>query len=225
MSNFVSYSNATSLMAEIGNKLRAVNGAYIFRGSVTFANLPATLTEAMAGYTYNVTNDFTTDARFIEGAGKKQKAGTNVSVANLSTYDAVTPAGSEDPSSEGWYELVGGKYVLSEDTTVDSGKTYYAKTVNVKFDLSGSFADVDALENAIADVSGMITGEFDAETAYSTGDIVTHEGGLYKFKADHAAGAWDATEVDSVTVAGLVSAAEPDSLTTAQVNALLALLD
>lgn len=41
------------------------------------------------------------------------------------SYEAVTPVGSEDPSSEGWYEKVGDNYVLSTDTTVDSSKTYY----------------------------------------------------------------------------------------------------
>ena len=40
-------------------------------------------------------------------------------------YEAVTPVGTENPSEEGWYELVNGEYVLSEDTAVDSGKTYY----------------------------------------------------------------------------------------------------
>lgn len=49
--------------------------------------------------------------------------GTNGTV----TYDEVTPAGTENPSTEGWYELVSGAYVLSTDTTVDSGKTYYEK--------------------------------------------------------------------------------------------------
>ena len=43
------------------------------------------------------------------------------------TYVAVTPVGTENPSTEGWYELVEGSYVASEDTTVASGKTYYEK--------------------------------------------------------------------------------------------------
>ena len=47
--------------------------------------------------------------------GKKYKAGTNVAVADLTTYSAVTPVGSENPSSEGWYELINGKYILSTD--------------------------------------------------------------------------------------------------------------
>lgn len=43
------------------------------------------------------------------------------------TYEEVTPEGTENPSEEGWYELVEGEYVLTEDTTVESGKTYYIK--------------------------------------------------------------------------------------------------
>lgn len=218
MSNYSSYENMQALMAGIATKFNGLGAAYKFRGSVTFANLPSTITQAMAGYVYNVTDNFTTDVRFIEGAGKKYNAGTNVAVADLTTYEAVTPAGSEDPSSEGWYELVNGKYVLSADTAVESGKTYYSATVSVKFDVAGSFEDFTSIYN-------MITGSFNTATAYNTGDIVIYDGALYKFKADHAAGAWDATEVDSVTLAGLIAAAEPDSLTTAQVNALLALLD
>lgn len=43
------------------------------------------------------------------------------------TYEEVTPTGDEDPSELGWYELVDGNYVLSEDTTVDDSKTYYER--------------------------------------------------------------------------------------------------
>ena len=48
------------------------------------------------------------------------------------SYDAVTPVGTENPHTEGWYERSGSSgsyvYTLTADTTVDSGKTYYAKT-------------------------------------------------------------------------------------------------
>jgi len=43
-------------------------------------------------------------------------------------YTAVTPVGSENPATEGWYEKSGNTYVLSADTTVDAQKTYYSKT-------------------------------------------------------------------------------------------------
>lgn len=226
MSNYPSYENMTTLMQGISDRFNSMGGAYIFRGSVTFANLPSTPTRQMAGFTYNVSEDFTTDARFIEGAGKKYPAGTNVSVADQSvdTYSAVTPVGNENPRTQGWYERTGTSpdyvYYLTTDTTVQAGKTYYSvsSTVSVKYDVVGSFYDIDKL-------LAMIAGTFDATQAYSEDDVVIYEGGLYKFKTDHAVGAWDPTEVDSKTVAELIAEAEPSALTTAQVNALLALLN
>ena len=50
------------------------------QGSVTFANLPATPNESNYGYVWNISDDFTTDSRFLEGAGKACPAGTNVGV-------------------------------------------------------------------------------------------------------------------------------------------------
>lgn len=47
-------------------------------------------------------------------------------------YTAVAPAGTENPSVEGWYERTGTSpdyvYVLSEDTEVDDSVTYYIRT-------------------------------------------------------------------------------------------------
>ena len=208
--NYVSYNDATTLMTKIGQKFAALNGAYVIRGNSTFANLPAVLTKSMNGYVYNVTDDFTSDARFVEGAGKKYPAGTNIVVVDLSAYIGVTPAGSENPSEEGWYELVGGKYVLSEDTTVDNEKTYFEYEESVKFDVISSFIDVDDIEASINAVAAMITGAFDETATYNAGEIVVYERGLYKFNTDHAAGAWDATEVDAVTVIGLLNTLKTD---------------
>lgn len=226
MANFVSYANATELMTAIGQKFATLEGAFIFRGSVTFANLPSTLVKSMVGYVYNVSDQFTTDARFIEGAGKKYAAGTNVTVANVSYYDEVTPVGSENPSEEGWYVLDNGEYVLTSDETVQAGTTYYEYVADYKFDVSGNFVDVDGIYTAIDDVAKMICAtEFDIEDAYNVGDIVIYNRALYKFKVAHTAESdWDISEVDEVDVISLIQSAEPDSLTTAQVNALLALL-
>ena len=186
MANYMNYANATTLFTEIGNKLRALNGAYVIRGNSTFANLPTTLTKAMTGYVYNVTDEFTTTASFVEGAGKKYPAGTNVAIVNL-----------------------------GDDTTPD-----------MKFDVIGSFVDVDAIEEKIGAVSDMITAdEFDTTKDYAIGDIVKKDNVLYKFNAAHTAGAWDASEVDTVTVLDMIKAAEPESLTQAQVEALIALLN
>lgn len=208
MANFTSYSNALVLMIALCNKLQELNEAYVFKGSVTFENLPATLTKDMCGYTYNVANDFTTDNRFVEGAGKSYSAGSNVVVANMTTttYDEVTPAGTENPSEEGWYELVDSDYVLTQDTEIQTDKTYYEQVVtpSYKFDVIGNFVDVESIIDSISSVAGMITDNtFNPASAYSIGDIVIYENSLYQFKAAHTADtAWDATEVDEITVEG-----------------------
>ena len=47
------------------------------------------------------------------------------------TYDEVTDTNGKDPSAEGWYEEDpdnAGEYILSEDSTPDSSKTYYIGT-------------------------------------------------------------------------------------------------
>lgn len=228
VNNFVDFTNANEIVGKIGRKLDSLTGALVYRGTVTFANLPGTITKAMAGYTYNVSDAFTTDSRFVEGAGKAFPAGTDVSVADLSTFDAVTPQVGDNPSTEGWYEYnsTTGKYFLSEDTSVDSGKTYYEYTEILKFNVGAGFIDVSGINTRIDNVREMITDNaFSTGSAYAIGDIVSYEDGLYKFKAAHSAGAWDASEVDEVHVVDLIASAEPDSLTTAQVNALLALLD
>ena len=41
------------------------------------------------------------------------------------TYVLVTPKETDNPHAKGWYELDETDYVLTEDTTVDSEKTYY----------------------------------------------------------------------------------------------------
>lgn len=44
---------------------------------------------------------------------------------NYGNYIVIVPIGTENPSSEGWYEKVGNDYILTTDITVTYGKTYY----------------------------------------------------------------------------------------------------
>lgn len=220
MDNFVNYANATTIMTAIADKINKL-GCYHFKGSIPFAQLPAVLDASVKGFLWNISNDFETDARFIEGAGKKYAAGENVGVADLSSYSAVTPVGSEDPSSEGWYELVSGEYVPTEDTTVDPLKTYYEYIEAYKLDCLGQFVDIDAILDVICKE------EFDATKAYAAGDVVRYtDNKLYKFKDAHVEDdPWNPTNVDEVDVISLIADAEPESLTQAQIEALIALLD
>ena len=63
-------------------------------------------------------------------------------------------------------------------------------------------ARVATLEEEVTDLSSAMAPEFSAEAAYTAGDIVWHEGGLYVFTADHAAGAWSTGDTQAVTVGG-----------------------
>lgn len=75
---------------EVDNKVSAaLTSAIVPKGTVTYANLP-TPAKANLGYMYNVSDEFTTDARFVDGAGKKYAAGANVYVV------AVTTGGSTE---------------------------------------------------------------------------------------------------------------------------------
>lgn len=76
-----------------------VSSTYKPAGSLTFATLP-TPTSTVLGNVYNVTDAFTTNDNFIEGAGKKHPAGTNVVVisAGTSTYKYDVLAGFVDLS-------------------------------------------------------------------------------------------------------------------------------
>lgn len=56
-----------------------VSSVYKPGGSVTAANLPTPSADNL-GMVYNVSDAFTTDAKFLEGANKKHPAGTNIVV-------------------------------------------------------------------------------------------------------------------------------------------------
>jgi hypothetical protein len=65
--------NAAYYAAQAG---QYATGGLIFKGSVAFANIPTT--GMVNGDMYNITDDFTTDSRFIEGAGVAVKAGADI---------------------------------------------------------------------------------------------------------------------------------------------------
>lgn len=68
--------NATD--SKIDEKVNAkISSAYKAAGSVVFSALPQ-LAETEEGKVYNVSEEFTTNENFVEGAGKKYPAGTNV---------------------------------------------------------------------------------------------------------------------------------------------------
>ena len=53
---------------------------------------------------------------------------TAVENPTADSYEAVTPVGTENPTTEGWYEKSGSTYSATTDTSVDGTKTYYEKS-------------------------------------------------------------------------------------------------
>lgn len=83
---------------------------------------------------------------------------------------------------------------------------------------------MQAIGTEIVEVQHMIAGNFDTTTNFVTGDVVVYDDKLYRFTADHNAGAWIGSDAEEVQVVDLLTDVEPSALTTAEVNALIALL-
>ena len=77
-----------------------ITGSYKPQGSITAAGIDAALlVAANYGNVYNVSEDFTTTADFIEGAGKQHPAGTNIVIVQVeSAYKFDVLAGMVDLS-------------------------------------------------------------------------------------------------------------------------------
>lgn len=69
-----------------------ISSAYKASGTIVYEQLPEP-SAAVLGNVYNISNDFTTDADFVEGAGKKYKAGVNVAIVQIDSaykYDVMS---------------------------------------------------------------------------------------------------------------------------------------
>lgn len=151
-------SDMATAQSDIVSLQNAMTMTYKAKGSVAFANLPATLDATKLGWVYNVYDDFTTDSRFVEGAGSEYFAGENVVIVEVSpdeyvatadetaiagkTYYAnaqgeeliTQPTGGDYIGDAGYYELVDNDYVPTEDEYAKAGKTYYADGVGTALD-------------------------------------------------------------------------------------------
>lgn len=113
-------------------------GGWHYMGSISFSQLPTS--GMVGGDMYNITNDFVTDSRFIEGAGHQCYAGQNVAwVARASKWDLPAvphivpdmtsstkgigrPDGKTTEVSSGVFNAIG----VSIPAEVNSGATQYA---------------------------------------------------------------------------------------------------
>lgn len=130
-------------------------GGFIPMGSIAFEDLP---TNVNNGWMYNITNDFVTDDRFVEGEGVSYKAGTNVYwLTSESKWDVFTSGFSK--------ESLGLENV---DNTSDLDKPISTATQAA---LDGK------LDNEAIDV---VSDEWNATTQYEAGTFAIDDNTLYK---------------------------------------------
>lgn len=92
----------------------ALSSVYKPAGSVAFASLPTPGADNL-GNVYNVTDEFTTDDRFVEGTGQEYPAGTNVVVVETSSEPATYK-----------FDVMSGFVDLSGYLTTETASTTYA---------------------------------------------------------------------------------------------------
>lgn len=103
---------------EVDQKIAAkISSTYKAAGSVAFAALP-TLAAAIEGNVYNISDEFTTTEDFVEAAGTKYPAGTNIvciKVGEAYKWDVL--AGFVDLSAYETADVAGAKYATKTELT------------------------------------------------------------------------------------------------------------
>ena len=96
----------------------AISAVYKPAGSVAFASLPEPSADVL-GNVYNVTNAFTTNDKFVEGAGKKYPADTNVAIVSpeADTYKYDVLSGEIDLSDYQTSEQISQTYATKNELT------------------------------------------------------------------------------------------------------------
>ena len=131
------------------------------------------------------------------------------------SYTLVTPAGNEDPSSEGWYEIVNDVYTLTADTTVTSGKAYYRYT-NSDYD----YVLIMATKWRYGQTSSNGTYSISSGTLVQNGDVTITIGGANK---PALALYSDVRSGTTITLGNLLSGSQ-DSVVVMGINELFASL-
>ena len=113
---------------DITNEINsAISSAYRVKGSIDFAALNS-VTSPQNGDVYNVNDEFTTTSSFVEGAGKKYPAGTNI------VYVVPTTG------NPGW-DVLAGFVNLSDYTTTLKAQLIADGKANAALENAKSYAD------------------------------------------------------------------------------------
>lgn len=176
------------------------------QGSIAFANLPAPSASNL-GYIWNVTDSFTTDARFLEGAGVSYPAGTNVAVVQNGNSYAFDVYGSFVDLSN--YAQINGNYPnmtvgnatnasqlggVAASSYARTTGTYSGMTVgNATNAQSANKADTaNKVANALTIIQGDTTTTYDGSAARS---VTIATGGVDRTTVTISTSAWSNNSV------------------------------
>lgn len=138
-------------------------------GTVAFADLPEAVEENV-GYVYNVSDAFTTTEDFLEGAGIKCAAGTDVAIVQVPPETA-----GGDPSYK--YNLYGGTSALEKITSAELAEMWKdAGTVSLSDNTASLTSVGDTATITVTEATGAITVESsdkDVATASVSGTAIT----------------------------------------------------
>lgn len=132
-----------------------LQGGFIPMGTVTFASL-ATL-NPNAGYMYNVSDEFTTDSRFKDGAGKTYAAGTNVYWTADGKWDCLSGAVPTVNGKNGNSITLDGRDLLVTGYSKASAEAAIAATDSINVALGKLEKKADEVPNKVAAVDNKLS--------------------------------------------------------------------
>lgn len=195
-----------------------IGSAYKAAGSVKFASLPE-LAASEEGKVYNVTDAFTTNGNFIEGAGNKYPAGTNVvcvdsddagtykwdvlsGVVDLSLYDTATATqGKIDAAKQAAIEAAAADATQKANTAEQNAKSYadgLKTTIDASIALKADKTTVDELTDQVEAVESTLADKADSSTVTALEGKVTAAEGEIDALQDQIATKADQSDVDTV---------------------------
>lgn len=195
-----------------------IGSAYKAAGSVNFASLPE-LAANEEGKVYNVTDAFTTNENFIESAGNKYPAGTNVvcvdsddagtykwdvlsGVVDLSAYDTATVAqGKIDAAKQAAIEAAAADATQKANTAEQNAKSYadgLKTTIDGSIALKADKTTVDELTEQVETVESTLANKADSSTVTALeGKVTAAEGEIDTLQGEIATKA-EQSAVDAI---------------------------
>ena len=157
---------------EVDNAISEANASVFKPGGTLAANeiVASLLVEGNLGKVYNISEDFTTDSNFREGAGKDLPAGTNIVIVDVDTtgsspsykfdleagaYGVATPDGNGLMSSSDKSKLNG----VEDNANNYSHPTYSATTGAETANQTPGFGESVNVSQIVSDASGHITSQ------------------------------------------------------------------